>query len=99
MILLPSEWPYPRDAHWRTLLRARAIENQLFVLACNRVGQDANNTFCGYSAIIDPWGEVVVEGGDTEALLTATINLADVAEIRQRIPIFKDRRPSLYKIS
>jgi len=99
MILLPTEWPYPREAHWRTLLRARAIENQFYVIGCNRVGQDAKNTFCGRSAVIDPWGETVVEAGDVEALLTATIELETVAEIRERIPIFKDRRPELYQIN
>lgn len=98
MILLPTEWPYPRDAHWRTLLRARAIENQLYVIACNRVGEDRNNRFCGRSAIIDPWGETVIEAGDTEILLTTTIDLAAVADIRQRIPVFADRRPKLYQI-
>ncbi|MEM7348037.1 MAG: carbon-nitrogen family hydrolase [Chloroflexota bacterium] len=98
MIMLPTEWPYPRQAHWQTLLRSRAIENQLYVMACNRVGKDRNNTFCGRSAIIDPWGEVVVEAGDTETLLTTTIDLDAVQDIRQKIPIFDDRRPDLYQI-
>lgn len=99
MILLPSEWPYPRQAHWSTLLRARAIENQLYVLACNRVGKDTRNTFCGRSAVIDPWGEVTVEAGDTETMLTVTIDLATVPQIRDRIPVFRDRRPELYQVA
>ncbi|MCA9948085.1 MAG: carbon-nitrogen family hydrolase [Anaerolineales bacterium] len=95
-VLLPAEWPYPRLAHWRTLLRARAIENQMFVIACNRVGQTGDTRFFGRSAIIDPWGEIVVEGGDQELLLTATIDLEMVTAVRERIPVFADRRPDIY---
>jgi len=98
MVLLPSEWPHPRLAHWRTLLRARAIENQLFVLACNRVGRDADNTFCGHSAIIGPQGETLAEGGESEILLTVTLDLHAVAETRRHIPILQDRRPNCYRL-
>lgn len=96
LVFLPSEWPHPRLAHWQTLLRARAIENQLFMVACNRVGTSKNTAFFGHSCIIDPWGECVVEGGELEMLLTATIDPAVVTEIRARIPVFEDRRPELY---
>jgi predicted amidohydrolase len=96
LALLPSEWPHPRLAHWRTLLRARAIENQMFVVACNRVGVSKDTHFFGHSTIVDPWGETVVEGGESEMLLTAEIDLALVDEVRQRIPIFEDRRPEVY---
>lgn len=98
IIYLPAEWPHPRLAHWQTLLRARAIENQMFMVGVNRVGSDKNNTFCGHSVILDPWGNVVVEAGETEVLLTATIDTDVVAQVRQKIPIFKDRRPGLYKL-
>lgn len=96
LFLLPSEWPHPRLAHWRTLLRARAIENQMFVVACNRVGVSKDTSFFGHSAIIDPWGETIIEGGEAEMLLTAEIDLASVDEIRQFIPVFEDRRPEVY---
>ena len=98
LILLPSEWPHPRLAHWRTLIRARAIENQCFIATVNRVGSDRSNTFCGHSALIDPWGETVAEAGEDEALLTATIDLAQVEDIRRRIPVFADRRPACYDL-
>ena len=98
LILLPSEWPHPRLAHWRTLLRARAIENQCFVAAANRVGRDANNAFCGHSALIDPRGEIVVEAGETEVLLTATVDLALADEVRAQIPVLADRRPDCYRL-
>jgi predicted amidohydrolase len=96
MVILPAEWPRPRLAHWRTLLRARAIENQMFVIACNRVGQSSGDDFPGHSAVIDPWGEVVVEGDRGEELLTAVIDLDEVTRFRDKIPVFKDRRPELY---
>lgn len=97
LMLLPAQWPRPRLAHWRTLLRARAIENQMFVAACNRVGRDPNGTdFFGHSAIIDPWGETVVEGDDQPALLTATIDLSLIDEVRRRLPVWDDRCPEMY---
>jgi predicted amidohydrolase len=96
LILIPAEWPHPRREHWRTLLRARAIENQCFVAACNRVGQSKGAAFFGASTVVDPWGEPLIEGGETEALLTVTIDLAQVDVVRQRIPVFADRRPELY---
>jgi omega-amidase len=96
VVFVPAEWPHPRLAHWRTLLRARAIENQFFVVACNRVGESKKTHFFGHSTIVDPWGELVVEGGEQEILLTATIDTGLVAEVRERIPIFADRRPDVY---
>ena len=96
LILLPAEWPSRRAYHWQTLVRARAIENQMFVAACNRVGESKGEHFGGGSAVIDPWGEAVVEGGSSETLLTAEIDLDKVDEVRQRIPVFKDRRADIY---
>ena len=97
LLLLPAEWPSRRAAHWRTLLRARAIENQMFVAACNRVGESKGEHFGGGSALIDPWGEAVLEAGDRPALLTAEIDLSQVDEVRRRIPVFEDRRPDVYE--
>lgn len=98
LVTVPAEWPHPRLAHWRTLLRARAIENQMYMVAVNRVGSDGTYDFFGHSAIIDPWGNALVEGGEAEILLTATIDTDAVAAVRQKIPVFKDRRPDLYDL-
>lgn len=98
IVYVPAEWPHPRLAHWRTLLRARAIENQMYLVGVNAVGNDGTYTFFGHSAIIDPWGNTVIEGGEVEVLLTATIETENVAEVRQKIPVFNDRRPELYKL-
>ncbi len=96
LMIVPAEWPHPRRTHWRTLLRARAIENQCFVAACNRVGSSKGSDFFGASAVIDPWGETLIEGGEVENVLTVTVNLALVDDVRKRIPVFSDRRPKLY---
>lgn len=96
LILMPSEWPSPRIEHWRTLLKARAIENQCFVVACNRVGADRANTFGGRSAAIDPRGNVLVEANDDAELVFATLNLAMLEEVRDFMPVFRDRRPEVY---
>ena len=93
IMLLPAEWPHPRLEHWKILTRARAIENQCFFIAANAVGSQGRYTFCGHSAVIDPWGEVVAEADEGEGLLTVTINCGDVERVRERFPALKDRRP------
>jgi predicted amidohydrolase len=99
MVLIPAEWPHVRLAHWRTLLRARAIENQMVVIACNRAGDSKGERFGGYSAIIDPWGETVCEAGEEACLLTAEIDLDLAADVRRRIPVLADRRPANYDLA
>ncbi|HEU4963337.1 MAG TPA: carbon-nitrogen family hydrolase [Bacilli bacterium] len=96
VLFLPAEWPHPRLNHWRHLQIARAIENQMFVVSCNRVGRAGETEFFGHSMVIDPWGEVVFEADETEGLHLVEIDLGIVPEIRSRIPIFEDRRPDLY---
>jgi omega-amidase len=97
ILFVPAEWPHPRLHHWRTLLQARAIENQMFVISCNTVGLSGGTTFFGHSMVIDPWGEVIAEAGEEETILTAEIDLSLVDEVRGRIPVFDDRRPHLYE--
>lgn len=96
LIYLPAEWPHPRLAHWQTLIRARAIENQCFIVACNRVGSSKGSTFFGHSCVVDPWGEILTEGDEAEGLITVEIESDKVAEVRAKIPVFADRRPEIY---
>ncbi|MEK3881396.1 carbon-nitrogen family hydrolase [Paenibacillus sp. PL2-23] len=98
LLFVPAEWPNPRLHHWRTLLTARAIENQMYVVACNRMGASGETSFFGHSMVIDPWGEIVAEAGEEETILRAEIDLALVDEVRSRIPVFEDRRPALYRL-
>ncbi|ULO07021.1 carbon-nitrogen family hydrolase [Paenibacillus sp. 19GGS1-52] len=96
VLFISAEWPLPRLSHWRALLISRAIENQCYVVACNRAGSDPANTFAGHSMIIDPWGDIICEASEGEEILSGTLDLPRVREIREQIPIFSDRRPHLY---
>jgi predicted amidohydrolase len=95
-VILPSEWPDPRKHHWLTLLQARAIENQMFLIACNRVGTSGETNFFGHSCVVDPWGEFIILADEKEGLWTAEIDFSLVSAVRQKIPVFADRRPDLY---
>ena len=99
VLVVPAQWPYPRLGHWKTLLEARAIENQFFVAACNRVGVDPDNTrFFGYSRVIDPWGEITGQITDEkEGILTVEIDLTQIGKVRETLPVFQDRKPPLYE--
>lgn len=96
ILFVPAQWPKPRLHHWRTLLTARAIENQMFVVACNRVGVSGDADFFGHSMMIDPWGEIIAEGGEQEEIVSAAIDIKHVDKVRSMIPVFEDRRPELY---
>ena len=96
LICVPAQWPKPRQEHWRTLLRARAIENQLFVVACNACGPIGKLDFFGMSMIIDPQGEVVAEAGEAECEIGAQLDMQAMADWRAQIPCFNDHRPELY---
>ncbi|WP_080846844.1 carbon-nitrogen family hydrolase [Cytobacillus gottheilii] len=96
ILFVSAEWPLKRLDHWRALLIARAIENQCFIVACNRSGHDPNNKFAGHSMIIDPWGQIIKEAGSGEEILQAEVDLNQVLQIRNTIPIFTDRKPDFY---
>lgn len=96
VMFVPAQWPHPRLEHWLTLLKARAIENQMYVAACNRVGESGGDRFCGHSVIIDPWGEVTASGGEEEGIITGPLDPALPGHVRSRIPVFEDRKPSVY---
>jgi predicted amidohydrolase len=96
ILCLPAEWPKPRQEHWRTLLRARAIENQFFVAAANCCGLQGKLDFFGMSLLISPRGEILAEGGESETELTALFEFEEMATYRFQIPCFRDRRPEVY---
>ena len=80
--------------HWEVLLRARAIENQIFVIAPNQFGKHGPNLQSyGRSMIVDPWGVVLATASDGVGLVTAEIDLAVLVEVRERLPALKNRRP------
>lgn len=96
IMFISAEWPKPRLDHWQVLLRARAIENQCFVIAVNRIGNDPNNEFGGHSMIFSPWGEILLDGKGEEGIFYQEIDLEAVEQIRKTIPVFQDRRVDLY---
>ena len=98
MLFVVSQWPKVRTFHLRSLTTARAIENQMFLVCCNSCGTAGQTVYGGNSAIIDPRGETVALAGETEEILTADCDLQILTNIRGSIPVFRDRRPSLYKI-
>ena len=90
-----ANWPATRIDHWRTLAIARAIENQAFVVAVNRVGKDPLTTYPGGSLVVGPRGEVLVEGGADEGPIRAEIHPADARVWREKFRIWQDARPEL----
>ena len=90
--IVPANWPGSRREHWRALLRARAIENQAYVIGVNRVGRTGNLTYVGDSAIIDPLGQILAEGGADEQVLAADVDAGVIAQVRQEFPFLPDRR-------
>jgi deaminated glutathione amidase len=84
--------------HWEPLLRARAIENQAFVIAPNQIGEHPpNHRTGGRSLIIDPWGVVLAAAPDTETVITADLDFEAQAGVRRRIPSLANRRPAAYR--
>lgn len=87
-----ANWPDRRRHHWQTLLRARAIENQCYVVGVNRVGHAAGLDYVGDTAIIDCWGSVLAEASVTETLVMADVSALEVARARETFPFLADRR-------
>jgi predicted amidohydrolase len=92
LYVVPANWPQPRHEHWRALLVARAIENQAYVLGVNRVGPAKDLPHVGGSALVDPMGVRVFEGGPDEAVLVADVDSKIIGEIRTNLPFLADRR-------
>lgn len=92
LVIIPAAWPHARLEHWRLLLRARAVENQAVVIACNGTGDDHGTQLGGHSMVIDAWGDVIVEAGEDPQLLTATLDLDRTAAIRAEFPVLEHRR-------
>jgi len=95
LISVPAAFTVPTGrAHWRVLLRARAIEAESFVVAAAQAGrhEDGRDTY-GHSLVADPWGEVLLEMGEEPGLSFAEIDLKRIADVRSRIPVHQHRRP------
>ena len=96
IVIICAEWPLERIAHWRALLVARAIENQVFIVATNAAGESGGTVFGGHSMIVDPWGRIVVEAGEEPQLITAEIELDVIDDVRAKLPALNDVRTEVY---
>jgi predicted amidohydrolase len=92
LFLVPAAWPAARVGHWSLLGRARALENQAWLLACNTAGTHARTPMGGHSQVVSPSGEVVAEAGEGEEVLVAEIDPAQVQRYRTAFPVLADRR-------
>ncbi len=86
------------QAHWEVLLRARAIENGVYIVACNQIGEKYNMTAYGHSMVIDPWGRIIAQAEDKPGVLMAEIDLSEIEKVRAQIPSLKNRRGDLYEL-
>ena len=91
VLIYVANWPEKRSTAWKTLLQARAIENQCYVIGVNRVGTDGNEIYySGDSMVIDPLGEILYHGSHDEDTATITLNKDHLNEIRDKFPFWKD---------
>lgn len=98
VFILSSAWPFPRLGHFRILAAARAIENQSYMVVSNRAGADDGAAFCGSSTIIDPYGVVLAAAStDREELLLAEISEEVINSVRNKMAVFAQRRPDVYR--
>jgi omega-amidase len=93
-----ANWPANRNEHWITLLKARAIENQCYVIGVNRVGSDPTLKYIGHSLVIDPLGRVLLDAGTREGIFVCKTELfvKKARDLRRGFPVIKDRRPAVF---
>lgn len=91
--IVVANWPQKRREHWTTLLRARALENQAYVVGVNRVGRGGGLDYSGDTRIFDPWGEALGAAAHAETMVLAEVDPQVVADARSKFPVLADRRP------
>lgn len=96
VLFVPAQWPAARRYHWDTLVAARAIENQIYIAACNSCSADTK--MGGSSRLIDPWGEVLAKAGEGEEIISGDFDFSIIEKIRSTINVYRDRRPDVYKL-
>ena len=98
VLFVVAHWPQARLTHWQVLNRARAIENQMFVVSTNACSRAGDTQYAGHSIMLDPWGEILAQGGAGEELVTGTLDFSVIQGIRESINVYRDRRPELYEL-
>lgn len=95
-IVIPANWPAKRAEHWKALVKARAIENQTYIIAVNCVGEIGGNNYSGDSCVITPDGQIIAMVSNKEELLCVELD-CDIKELRKNFPVKKDRQIDFYK--
>jgi predicted amidohydrolase len=95
LFVVIANWPQVRQAHWETLLQARAIENQAYLIGVNRCGSDPHHSYSGGSLILDPTGKPLATAGAQETVIQANLEIGLLEEYRTRFPALADRRKDL----
>ena len=96
VMVVAANWPAKRDLHWRTLLRARAIENQAYVVGVNRTGSDPNFEYRGSSAVISPTGEIILSVTETEGIFYSHLDMKGLRTYRKKFPVLRDIKDWLF---
>jgi len=96
LVLTSAQWPLERITHWDILLRARAVENQIFMVAANRCGMENSIEYGGRSMMVSPLGKILARAEDRECIISSQIDLAQLAEFRRKIPCLNERAPDTY---
>lgn len=99
-IFISAQWPSRRIDHWQLLAQARAIENQVYVFACNRTGKDSSGRYPGCSMVIDPLGNILAGGMEAkhQGIIMADIEFENLADVRYAMPVLENRRRILDEI-
>lgn len=101
--ILVAAFPHPRLSHWRNLIRARALENQVFFIAVNQCGEETHCggaspvTYFGHSMIVDPSGEIIFEADEKPGLFQVEVDHSLIAQARKGFPVLRDCRPDVYR--
>src|SRR5699024_3618501 len=90
-VIVPAAWPASRRRHWQLFTETRAVEEQVLVLACNAVGTQAGTQLAGHSRVVDPWGEVLAEAGDSEEVLACEVDSDVATSVREEFGVLGDR--------
>ena len=97
LLIVPAAFPDPRSAHWNTLVQARAVENQLYVAAANRIGFGFDKkSYFGHSQTVDPWGVVMIRPNSESRIITSTGDTEMILTVREQITCYADRSPTGY---
>lgn len=100
VLYVVAQWPTPRKFHWTTLQEARAIENQVYLISSNNVGTVNDVKYAGSSMIVDPMGETIRQGSvNQEETITEDLDINEVVNVRESIPVFESRVPHLYNLN